>query len=49
MAGALALLGWSSGVASPMLAENRDRGLQSDAYFYTEAGDVRELLGEGGR
>jgi len=35
--------------AGDVLAQARTQGLESDAYFYTEVGDVRAFLDDEGR
>jgi hypothetical protein len=42
-------LSHASGGAGPVVAESRERGLESDAYFYTEVGDVGAFLEDDGR
>jgi hypothetical protein len=49
MALAVAALGRAGSSAGGLLAHSRMRELESDAYFYTEVGDVREFLGGGDR
>jgi hypothetical protein len=48
MAATLILLHLASVRAGPLLEQSRARALESDAYFYTEAGDLREFLGKEG-
>jgi len=39
----------ASSSAGDVLAQSRTQGLESDAYFYTEVGDVRAFLDDEGR
>ena len=45
-AGALSHGGRSAG---PVMTASRERGLEADAYFYTEVGGVEAFLGDEGR
>ena len=49
MAVAVVGLHHASSSASDVLAQSLAQGLESDAYFYTEAGDVRAFLDDQGR
>ena len=49
MAVAVVGLHQASSSASDVLAQSLAQGLESDAYFYTEAGDVRAFLDDEGR
>lgn len=49
---ALAVVGLHQASSSPdtgVVAQSRVQGLESDAYFYTEVGDVRAFLDDEGR
>jgi hypothetical protein len=53
MALAVAVLHWTSvprdGLEGDVVVQGRARGIEADAYFYTEVGDVRAFLEAGGR
>jgi len=49
MAVAVVGLHHASSAAGDVVAQSRARGLESDAYFYTEAGDVGAFLDDEGR
>ena len=49
MAVAVVGLHHASSAAGKVVAQSRDRGLESDAYFYTEADDVGAFLADEGR
>ncbi len=49
MAGAVMALHHASAAAGNVMALSQARGLESDAYFYTEAGDVGAFLADEGR
>jgi hypothetical protein len=52
MAAAVVILHRTSAVKDPVwavLAHSRAQGLEADAYFYTEVGDVRAFLDARGR
>jgi hypothetical protein len=49
MAGAVLALHHASAATGDVMALSQARGLESDAYFYTEAGDVGAFLDDQGR
>jgi hypothetical protein len=46
---AVVALHHASSSAGDVVAQSRARGLESDAYFYTEVSDVRAFLDDQGR
>jgi hypothetical protein len=49
MATTVVALGHASSSAGDVLVQSQAKGLESDAYFYTEVGDVGAFLAEQGR
>lgn len=49
MVAAVVALHHGSGALGPVVARSQAEGVEADAYFYSEVGDVGEFLGDEGR